>query len=72
MVKDEDNKVINLLKKESLEGYLEGNLFKVFEYNTPKIIFWRSSEEKYLVNNSIDLEQPLSKYENNLASHCLY
>lgn len=55
--KDEDNKVINLLKKESLEGYLEGNLFKVFEYNTPKIIFWRSSEEKYLVNNSIDLEQ---------------
>ncbi len=55
--KNEDAEVTNLLDKEPLEEYLESNLFKVFEHNTPKIIFWRSSEEKYLINNSIDLNQ---------------
>ncbi|CAC9448376.1 hypothetical protein [uncultured Gammaproteobacteria bacterium] len=47
--KNEDAEVTNLLDKESLEEYLENNLFKTFEDNTPKIIFWRSSEEKYLI-----------------------
>lgn len=55
--KNEDAEVTNLLDKEPLEEYLESNLFKAFEHKTPKIIFWRSSEEKYLINNSIDLNQ---------------
>lgn len=55
--KNENSEVANLLNKESLEEYLEGNLFETFEHNTPKIIFWKSSEDKYLINNSIDLKQ---------------
>jgi predicted ATP-dependent endonuclease of OLD family len=55
--KNEDAEVTNLLDKEPLEEYLEIKLFKAFEYSTPKIIFWRSSEEKYLINNSVDLNQ---------------
>jgi predicted ATP-dependent endonuclease of OLD family len=54
---DENQEIENLLNKETLEKYLEKDIFfDVFDYNTPKIIFWKA-EDKYLINNKINLNE---------------
>lgn len=60
---NETKEITNLLTKESMEKYLKDRLFEVFEPNTPKIIFWKSSEDKYLINNSINLKEFADNYD---------
>jgi len=45
----------NILDKDKLETFLEDEFYDLFNKNIPKIIFWKSSEEKYLINEKIDL-----------------
>ncbi len=51
--KHEDGKT-NILDKNKLEGFLEDEFYDLFNNNVPIIIFWKS-EEKYLINEKIDL-----------------
>ena len=54
----------NVLDKNKLETFLEENFEDLFNLNIPKVVFWKSSEEKYLINKPVDLnafkEDPFS------------
>ena len=50
-----DDKERSILDKEKLENILENYAEDLFDF--PKIIFWKSSEEKYLINKMIDLNE---------------
>ena len=45
----------SILDKEKLENFLENYAENLFDF--PKIIFWKSSKEKYLINKMIDLNE---------------
>ena len=54
-VKEDSDGEKNILDKNKLETFLEDEFYDLFNKNVPKIIFWKSSEEKYLINKKIDL-----------------
>lgn len=45
----------DILDKDSMESYLEDELFDSLDEDIPEVIFWRPSEDKYLINKPIDL-----------------
>jgi predicted ATP-dependent endonuclease of OLD family len=47
--------IANLVTKNSLESYLQGELFDILEEDLPEVIFWKPLEDKYLINKTIDL-----------------
>ena len=51
---DEDGET-NVLDKNKLKTFLEENFKKIFDWRIPKVVFWKSSREKYLINKPIDL-----------------
>ena len=53
------------INKVNMENYLSKNFNDFFEDNTPKIIFWKS-EEKYLINKTIDLNIFMVDLENSI------
>jgi len=54
-VKDELGTVINILKVEKLEEYLQDALHEYLEEKLPEVIFWKPLEDRYLINKPIDL-----------------
>ena len=51
----EGTEVKNILGKEGLEAYLQGELSDSFDEELPEIVFWRPLEDKYLISKPIDL-----------------
>lgn len=45
----------NILTKARLETRLEIELFDLLDQHMPKVIFWRPSDERYLINGEVDL-----------------
>lgn len=54
-IKENSDGEKNILDKSKVETFLEDEFYDLFNKNVPKIIFWKSSEEKYLINEKIDL-----------------
>lgn len=53
---DADGNEENVLDKDKLENFLEEEFFSLFDFNIPKVIFWKY-EDRYLIKDKVNLEE---------------